>query len=124
MLGNVRPQHEMSSRGVSVSTHRVQDRAWLVNSPARYFKLASRRFAFSAASLPGYLAIRVSRVFFAAVFLPISCWLLAMLSIASGALALSGKVLNQFLLSGDCVFKVAQREIRITDPVLGTRQIT
>ena len=53
-------------------------------SPVRYFELASRRFAFSAASLPGYLAIRLSRVFLAAVFLPISCWLLAMLSIASG----------------------------------------
>src|SRR5687768_6491032 len=56
-----------------------------------YLTLARRCLAFSAASLPGYLAMMPCKVFLAAGFLFISCWLLAMLSMASGALALSGK---------------------------------
>ena len=56
----------------------------------RYLIVVNRRLALSAASLPGYLTMTFSRVVRAASFLFSSNWLLAIFSIASGTLGLSG----------------------------------
>jgi hypothetical protein len=63
-------------------------------NPPYFF--ASRCFACSAAGLLGYFETRVRSVLRDALRSPVSAWLEAMLSIASGAFWLSGQVAISF----------------------------
>ena len=82
----------------------------------------SRCLACSAAGDEGYFFISARRVSRAARSSPSSAWELAMLSRASGALALSGQVLTTFCCAAIADLVVAHGVVGVADPVLRRRQ--